>query len=273
MHDTNSIVALGNWEKNLHLSANTSVLSYALQGFEWARIPGFERRKENGMTMIKHWHRLTVVLFLVLCVGACMHTQMGDRPEIKKDGPLNTERKPRVLIVYKSKYGSTKQYAQWINREIPGDLVDAGKGDTPDFAGYDVIVFGGYIRMGHIVVAPLIVKNWGDIKAKKVVLFTSSGIPPGHPNIQKIYHSDLPEEIRKDIKYFPLRGKMVSKDLSFFDQFLVAVGRIMERDESLRSLMNEDYDEVKPGNLIPLLEYVKTLPLQKESIRSADPVQ
>lgn len=226
------------------------------------------------MNVMKQGYKLIVILFLVLCVGACMHTQGSDRSEIKKDGPLSTDSKSRVLIVYKSKYGSTKQYAQWINREIPSDLVDAGKGDKPDFAVYDVIVFGGYIRMGRIVVAPLIVKNWGDIKAKKVVLFTSSGTPPGHANIQKIYHSDLPEEIRREIKYFPLRGKMVSKDLSFLDQFLVAVGRIMERDESLRSLMNEDYDEVKQENLIPLLAYMKTLSLQKEqSIRSANPVQ
>ena len=223
---------------------------------------------------MKQGYKLIVILFLVLCVSACMHTQGSDRPEIKKDGPLNTESKPRVLIVYKSKYGSTKQYAQWINRDIPSDLVDAEKEDKPDFAVYDVIVFGGYIRMGRIGVAPLIVKNWGDIKAKKVVLFTSSGTPPGHPNIQKIYHSDLPEEIRRETKYFPLRGKIVSKDLSFFDKFLVAVGRIMERDESLRSLMNEDYNEVKQENLIPLLAYMKTLSLQKEqSIRSANPVQ
>jgi len=224
--------------------------------------------------MMKQWYKLIVILFLALCACACMHTQMGDRSEIKKEAPLSKDSKSRVLIVYKSKYGSTKQYAQWINRDIPSDLVDAEKEDKPDFAVYDVIVFGGYIRMGRIGVAPLIVKNWGDIKAKKVVLFTSSGTPPGHPNIQKIYHSDLPEEIRREIKYFPLRGKMVSKDLSFLDQFLVAVGRIMERDESLRSLMNEDYDEVKQENLIPLLEYMKTLSLQKEqSIRSANPVQ
>ena len=223
---------------------------------------------------MKQWYKLVVILFLAFCAGACMHAQMGDRSEIKKDGPLSTDSKFRVLIVYKSKYGSTKQYAQWINKDIPSDLVDADKEDKHDFTGYDVIVFGGYIRMDRIVVAPLIVSNWGDIKAKKVILFTSSGTPPGHPNIQKIYHSNLPEEIRKEIKYFPLRGKILSKDLSFFDKFLVAVGRIMERDESLKSLMTEDFDEVKLENLIPLLEYVKTLSLQKEkSIRSANPVQ
>ncbi len=227
-----------------------------------------KERKENCMNVMKQGYKLIVILFIALCVSACMHTQMGERSEIEKDGPLSTESKPRVLIVYKSKYGSTKQYAQWINKDVPSDLIDAEKEDKPDFTRYDVIVFGGYIRMGGIVIAPLIVKGWSDIKAKKVILFTVSGTPPGHPNIQRIYQSNLPEEIRKEIKYFPLRGKILSKDLSFFDKLLVSVGRIMERDESLRSLMTEDYDEMKPENLIPLLEYMKTLSLQKEkSIR------
>lgn len=226
------------------------------------------------MNLMKQRHALIFILFLTFCVGACMHTQMSDRPEVKKDGPTIAETKPRTLIVYRSKYGSTKQYAQWINKSIPSDLVDAGKEDNFDFAAYDVIVFGGYIRMGRIAIAPLIVKNWSGIKTKKVILFTSSGTPPGHPNIQRIYQNDLPDEIRKEIKYFPLRGKILSKDLSFFDKFLVAVGRVMERDESLKSLMEEDFDEVKPENLVPLLGYIKTLSLQKEnSIRSVDPTQ
>lgn len=215
--------------------------------------------------MMERWFRLCVILFLTFCMCACVHSPVSDRPEIKKkDVPLSAESKPKVLIVYKSKYGSTEQYAQWIHKAIPSDLVDVEKEDKPDFAGYDVIVFGGYIRMGRIVVAPLIVENWSGIKTKKVILFTVSGTPPGHPNIQKIYDGNLPEEIKKEIKYFPLRGKILSKDLSFFDKFLVAVGRIMEKDESLRTLMAGDFNEVKPENLIPLLEYIKTPSLQKE---------
>jgi len=213
--------------------------------------------------MMKQWYKLIVIMLLAFCTGACMHTQISGRSEIKKDGPLSAESKPRVLIVYQSKYGSTKQYAQWINKDIPSDLVDAEKGDKPEFAGYDVVVFGSYIRTGRIVIAPFIVDNWGNVKGKKVILFTTSGTPPGHPNIRKLYESSLPEEIRKDIRYFPLRGRIVSKNLSFCDKFLVAVGRMMERDESLKKVMAEDFDEVKLENIIPVVEYVKTLLLQK----------
>ena len=209
------------------------------------------------------WPKLLVILVILFCIGACAHSHVGEVSDTGKAEGLKDIRAERVLIVYQSKYGSTRQYAEWLHRDIPSDLVDAEKGDKPEFSRYDAIVFGSYIRMGRIVIAPFIVENWGNVKGKKVILFTTSGIPPGHPNIRKIYDSGLPENIRREIKYFPLRGRILRKDLSFFDNMLVAVGHMMERDESLKKLMAEDFDEVKLESLVPVLEYIKTVMLQK----------
>jgi ubiquinone/menaquinone biosynthesis C-methylase UbiE len=168
-----------------------------------------------------------------------------------------------VLIVYQSKYGSTKQYAECIHKDIPSQMADAEKCNALEFTKYDVIIFGGYIRTGRIVIAPVIIENWNAIKGKNVVLFTTSGTPPEHPNIRKIYNANLPQEIRREIKYFPLRGRMVRKDLSSYDESLVAVGRMMEKDETLKRFMTEDFDDVKPENIFPVLEYIKALLTRK----------
>jgi len=208
--------------------------------------------------MIQRLYKLPVVLLLVFCMCACTHTQVSDRPEVKKEAVLISGSTARALIVYQSKYGSTKQYAQWIQREIPSDLAEADMAEKCEFAKYDVIVFGGSIRMGKIVIAPLIIESWNAVKGKKVVLFTTSGTPPEHPNIRKIYERSLPEDLWREIKYFPLHGRMLKSDLSFIDKFLVAIGQIMEKDESIAKRMRDDYDEVKQENLLPLLEYVKT---------------
>lgn len=213
--------------------------------------------------------RLLVVVLAVLCIGACAHVGDSRTSAATVRSSLREAGEPRVLIAYQTKYGSTRQYAQWINKNIPGDLVDVEKGEKPEFTGYDMIIFGSPIRMGRIVIAPLIVENWGTLIGKKVILFTASGTPPGHPNIQKCYHRNIPDEIRKDIKYFPLRGKIVSRELSFFDKFLVAVGRIVENDETLRSSMADDFDGVKPENLIPMLEYIRTPSFQQEKSGSS----
>ncbi|MBA4423500.1 MAG: hypothetical protein C0390_10470 [Syntrophus sp. (in: bacteria)] len=204
--------------------------------------------------------RLLNIIFILLLLLSAKTIAAGqdggnDSSLIKND--RNDVQKIKVLIVYQSKYGSTKQYAQWIHQEIKADLVNIENGDKPDPAGYDIIVIGGSVRIGNIVVAPFIKEHWSVMKGKKVVLFTTSATPPQHPKIQSIYEKSLPEEIRKEIKYFPLPGRISTENLTLFDQLLIAIGKIMEQDETLKKDMGKDFDGVRRENLLPLLEYLE----------------
>jgi menaquinone-dependent protoporphyrinogen IX oxidase len=163
----------------------------------------------------------------------------------------------KVLIAYQSKYGSTRQYAEWIQQDTEGDLVNIENGDKPDLARYDIMIIGSSVRTGNIVIAPFIKEHWSGIKGKKVILFTTSGTPPQHPKIQTIYEKSLPEEIRKEIKYFPLHGRISRENLTLFDKFLIAVGKVIEQDETLKRDMGKDFDGVQRENLLPLLEYLE----------------
>ena len=209
------------------------------------------------------WSKLLAVFLVWFCVNACAHAPVSDTSRAGSESCTNDVSGQKVLIVYQSKYGSTRQYAEWLHSEISGDLVNVEKENKPAFAEYDIIVFGSYIRTGRIVIAPLILESWSNIRGKKVVLFTVSGTPPTHPSIQQIFSKGFPEEIRKEIRYFPLRGRLVSQDLSFFDKLLVAIGRIMEKDEAMRKIMREDFDDVERDNLAPVSAYIKTLMFQK----------
>jgi hypothetical protein len=138
--------------------------------------------------MTNQWSRLLVILLACFCATTCMHAPVSETSAVKTYSGLDEAGRPRVLIVYQSKYGSTRQYADWIHKDIPSEIVDVDKGDKPEFAEYDVIVFGGSVRMGRIVIAPLIVETWNAVKGGKVVLFTTSGTPPApqHPeNLQQ----------------------------------------------------------------------------------------
>jgi menaquinone-dependent protoporphyrinogen IX oxidase len=169
----------------------------------------------------------------------------------------NAVKNIKILIAYQSKYGSTKQYAEWIQQGTEGDLVNIENEDKPDLARYDIMIIGGYVRAGNIVIAPFIKDHWSVMKGKEVILFTTSGTPPRHPKIQSIYEKSLPEEIRKEIKYFPLHGRISGKDLTFLDKFLITIGKIMEQDETLKKDMGKDFNGVQRENLLPLLEYLE----------------
>jgi menaquinone-dependent protoporphyrinogen IX oxidase len=205
---------------------------------------------------------LPLLLLLLLSAGSIASGQAGsaDSPAIRDNG--DTAKHVRVLIVYQSKYGSTRQYAEWIRQATGGDLINVATEDKPDLAGYDIVIVGSSVRTGNIVIAPFIKERWGVLQGKEVILFTTSGTPPRHPKIRSIYETSLPEEIRNRIAYFPLPGRMSGKDLTFFDSLLIAVGKIMEQDETLKKDMGKDFDGVQRENLVPLLEHleaVKTL--------------
>ncbi len=194
-----------------------------------------------------------------MSANAIAFGQISSDPSSLSKNDFDGMKRIRILVAYQSKYGSTRQYAEWIQRDIKGDLLDIKNDDIPPLAKYDIIVMGGYIRAGDIVIAPFIKDHWGDLKGKRVVLFTTSGTPPHHSKIRIIYEKSFPEEIRKELNYVPLPGRIFLKDLTFFDKRFMAIGRMLERDEALKKDMGKDFDGVKRGNLLPIFEYLNEI--------------
>jgi menaquinone-dependent protoporphyrinogen IX oxidase len=206
-----------------------------------------------------HSRLLTPLLILLLWMpaDAVAFGPSGGIDSSKITTERNHTQDIKILIAYQSKYGSTKQYAEWIQKESSGDLIDIENQDAPDFATYDILIIGSSVRIGGIVIAPFIREHWSAIKDKKLILFTTSGTPPQHPKIQSIYEKSLPGEMRKAIQYFPLHGRISGDKLTVWDRFLMAIGKTMEQDETLKKDMGKDFDGVRQENLLPLLKYLK----------------
>jgi menaquinone-dependent protoporphyrinogen IX oxidase len=198
-----------------------------------------------------------LVLLVLMSANVIAFGQSGSNDSLMIKNDRNDIQNVKILIAYQSKYGSTKQYAEWIHQESNGDLVNIEDGDIPDLAKFDIIIIGGSVRVGNIVIASFIKDHWSAIKDKRVILFTTSGTPPRHPKIQSIYEKSLPQEIRNEIKYFPLHGRISRENLTLWDKFLVVIGKIMEQDQTLKNDMGKDFDGVQRENLLPLFEYLK----------------
>jgi menaquinone-dependent protoporphyrinogen IX oxidase len=99
----------------------------------------------------------------------------------------------RTLIIYQSKYGSTKQYAEWINQAVESDITDIDNAYRLDLDSYDIIVLGTYFHASHIKMRKFIIKKWDEFKSKKVILFSTSGSPAAY--VIEAVHKDLPPMI------------------------------------------------------------------------------
>ena len=69
-----------------------------------------------------------------------------------------------AIVVYKTKYGSTKTYAEWIAEELSADIRDAKTVKADDLLKYDTIIYGGGLYAEGINGVSLITKNYEKLK-------------------------------------------------------------------------------------------------------------
>ena len=82
-----------------------------------------------------------------------------------------------TIVIYKSKYGSTRTYAEWIAEELGCRAVDAKSVRIEDIADYDTVIYGGGLYAEIIAGVSLITKNIDRLKGKKIIVYTT-GITP-----------------------------------------------------------------------------------------------
>ena len=173
----------------------------------------------------------------------------------------------RAAVIYKSKYGSTKQYAEWVGESLGIPVFSLDDVDREQVKDYDVVILGGYIRIGKIQVADFLVRNWDLLQNKKIILFSVSAARPTDPEVEKFYEENVPADIRAQIRFFPLWGRVSSIDLT--DTLLLTVPRTANyikflltpkaenRSDYGKSL--EKFDHVERTALEPLLQYYRGL--------------
>lgn len=174
----------------------------------------------------------------------------------------------KTIVVYKSKYGSTRAYAEWIAEELSCEAVDAKDIKIDDLMEYDTIIYGGGLYAEIIAGVILITKNLDKLEGKKLVVFTT-GITP--IDCRSYYDGEVVEKNFKPgmldkIKVFNLMGRMVVDELSFVHRAAIkSLKKIMSAKENptdmeklLIELCDADGDFTDRESIKELVEYVKS---------------
>ncbi|MBE7012418.1 MAG: flavodoxin [Ruminococcaceae bacterium] len=173
----------------------------------------------------------------------------------------------KPIIIYKSKYGSTKTYADWIAEELNCQSINAKGLKVKDLTAYDTIIFGGGLYAEIIAGVTLITKNFDILSDKKLIVFTT-GITPldcrdyyGKMVIEKNFKPYMLEKI----KVFNYLGKMILDELSFpHKAALKTLKKIMsgkenptEMEKLLIDLCDKSGDFTDKSAISELVEYAK----------------
>jgi len=80
-----------------------------------------------------------------------------------------------TIVIYRSKSGNTRKYAEWIAEELGADLLEASRCGIERISQYDTVVYGGGLYATGINGVKLITNNLRRLKGKKIAVFATAG--------------------------------------------------------------------------------------------------
>lgn len=179
----------------------------------------------------------------------------------------------KTAVIYKSNYGSTKQYALHIAQELDADVYDFDRIKEFDFEKYDTLVFGGGLYAGKLNGLKHIAKSADKLNGKNLVVYSVGlGDPSVATNAQVILKSikkALPKELMSRTHIYSFRGSLDWNNLKFMHKMMMNMLNKMLSKKKEEELTADDREMLKNfgkavdytnmGAATPLVEYVKSL--------------
>lgn len=172
----------------------------------------------------------------------------------------------KLLVLYKSKYGATKKYAELLKEALTCDIEESCNFKKVDFNHYDCIVFAGAIYASGIAGIDILRKNSNLLNTKKLAVFCVGASPYDEKALSEIKAHNLKADL-ENIPVFYGRGawdesKMTFKDRTLCKLLQKAVAK-KARDacepwmRALLSSSGQKCDWTDPKYLQPLISYIE----------------
>lgn len=175
----------------------------------------------------------------------------------------------RIVVIYESKYGYTRRYAQWLGEALSCPIFERKAFRPRDLSRYETVIYGGGIYAGGISGIQFLRRNITLLSGKKVLLFTcglaDTDDPDNISNIRSSVEKAFSGKIPAQIRLFHLRGGMDYSRLTFVHRSMMSMLRKMllkkadsERSREDRQIL-ETYgqclDFTDRESIRPLVEY------------------
>ena len=170
-----------------------------------------------------------------------------------------------IAVIYKSKYGSTKQYAQWIANELDCQMFERSDISPKELSQFDLVIYGGGLYAGAIDGVGLVAKN----PPKQFIVLAVGLTSPETLNHADILNRNIPQNLRTQTKLFYLRGVLDYERLKFFHKLGLKVLKTMlskktpetrtEDEKMMIEAVGEKLDFTDKDSIAPIVEYVRSI--------------
>lgn len=124
-----------------------------------------------------------------------------------------------TVVLYKSKYGAAKKYAEWLSQELGCDLLLTDEVKIEQLQKYDTVILGGGIYASGIAGIPFMKKNYDKLSGKKLAVFAVGASPYNGKAMAALRERNFKGELA-DVPCFYCRGAWNEEIMSWRDKML-----------------------------------------------------
>ena len=145
-----------------------------------------------------------------------------------------------AIVIYKSKTGHAKKYAEWIAEELSADLYEIHKFSIDILENYDTVIFGGGVYAGKVNGISLITSSMNYLQDKKVVVFAAGLSTPSPKWTYKLRNANIKPDKQEMIKFFYFPGGFDFSKLNFSDRMIMGMVKRRLQKKKSDQLTNSD---------------------------------
>ena len=158
-------------------------------------------------------------------------------------------------IFYSGKYGSTKQYAQWIGEASGFPIFDI-KDPGSDPSKYELVILGSSIIYFKLSIRKWLSENLSALKGRSKILFSVSGAGPS-AKLNRWVANSLPVGLADEVEHIALRGRLDHSKVSWWIRSILWMGSLFNPDPEASKDERYGFDYVDKDSIEPILKLVE----------------
>lgn len=172
------------------------------------------------------------------------------------------------IVLYKTKYGTTKKYAEWLSVALGFDSEDISEFDGLS-ENYDTIILCGGVYATGIGCLPFLKKHYKEFSGKRLAIFAVGASPYDEIAFRALKEHNLKGEL-KDIPLFYGRGAWRQDEMTFIDRTLCKILQkaVSKKDpatyepweQALMACKGQNADWSEKSYLDPVIEWYRNTP-------------
>ncbi len=125
----------------------------------------------------------------------------------------------KTLVLYTSRTGSTKQYAEDIAKRVAGEAMPLKGKWLRKAKEADVVVYGGYVQAGVIQGLNKFLSNYDDLEGKDIIIFSVGMAFPSKEGREDLINSNVLDLYH--VRFYQVRGSFDINKLGAFSRMMM----------------------------------------------------